>query len=90
LTSTIPSAIGLLTQLTYLDFESNSLRGTILIEIELLTPFTKLWFNKNTLKGTIPSSLCSLPSLVPTIYIDCGEIICASGCCIGFGCSTCY
>jgi hypothetical protein len=35
--------------------------------------------SSNSLKGTIPSSLCSLPSLL--IRIDCGEITCAPGCC---------
>jgi hypothetical protein len=34
------------------------------------------WFTNNTLKGTIPSSLCSLPSRITNILIDCSEIAC--------------
>ena len=89
LTSAIPSEIGLLTQLTYLSFWSNSLTSTIPSEIETLTQLRSLWFNNNTLMGTIPSSLCSLPSLITNIFIDCGEITCASGCCFGWdGCDS--
>jgi Leucine-rich repeat (LRR) protein len=81
LTSTIPSEIGLLTRLRALGFESNQLTSTIPSEIGLLTELLYLHFEGNQLKGKIPSSLCSLTSLVPDIYIDCGEITCASGCC---------
>ena len=82
LTSTIPSEIGLLTQLTFLDFSDNDLTSTIPKEIGLLTQLTFLFFNDNVLMGTIPASLCSLPT--EGIYIDCGEITCASGCCISW------
>ena len=77
----IPTEIGLLTQLGYLDLYNNALTSTIPTEIGLLTQLTLLAFLNNNLMGTIPSSLCSLPSLVPYIFIDCGEITCASGCC---------
>jgi hypothetical protein len=40
-----------------------------------------LFFYDNSLKGTIQSSLCQLPLL--DVSIDCDEITCASGCCIG-------
>jgi hypothetical protein len=43
---------------------------------------TNLYLDYNALEGTIPSSLCSISSLVH-IYIDCGEITCDSGCCVG-------
>jgi hypothetical protein len=83
LTSTIPSEIGLLTQLTLLSFAHNSLTSTIPSEIRFLTQLRELYFSANALKGTIPSSLCSLPSLNSNIVIDCGEITCGSGCCVG-------
>jgi hypothetical protein len=44
-----------------------------------LSQLKYLYFNSNTLKGTIQSSLCSLPGIA--LYIDCGGITCASGCC---------
>ena len=78
--STIPSEIALLSRLTYLDVSYSSLTGTIPSEIGLLTRLTDLYFSDNELSGTMPSSLCSLTSL-GLIYIDCGEIACASGCC---------
>jgi hypothetical protein len=81
LTGTIPSEIGELTQLTFLDFYSNSLTGTIPSEMGLLTQLELLYFARNDLSGTMLSSLCSLPSLTDYIFIDCGEIACASGCC---------
>jgi hypothetical protein len=80
LTSTIPSEIGLLTQLKELLFDNNFLTSTIPSAIGLLTLLESLSFSNNAMKGTIPSSLCSLSSLY-TIYINCGEITCASGCC---------
>ncbi|KAI2505059.1 hypothetical protein MHU86_9415 [Fragilaria crotonensis] len=55
--STIPSEIGLLTQLTYLDVEGNSLSSTIPSEIGLLTQLTKLDISRNALTSTIPSEI---------------------------------
>ncbi|KAI2505040.1 hypothetical protein MHU86_9396 [Fragilaria crotonensis] len=55
--STIPSEIGLLTQLTYLDVESNSLSSTIPSEIGLLTQLRKLDISRNALTSTIPSEI---------------------------------
>ncbi|KAI2489100.1 hypothetical protein MHU86_25502 [Fragilaria crotonensis] len=82
LSSRIPSEIGLLARLTYLFLSNNELTSTIPSEIGLLTQLKMLSFFGNTLKGTIPSSLCSLPSLYGKLGIDCGEITCASGCCM--------
>ncbi|KAI2512116.1 hypothetical protein MHU86_2203 [Fragilaria crotonensis] len=81
LTSTIPSEIGLLTQLTGLDFFNNVLNSTIPRAIGRLQELQWMDFTGNELKGTIPSSLCSLPTLASAIFIDCGTITCASGCC---------
>ncbi|KAI2503178.1 hypothetical protein MHU86_11281 [Fragilaria crotonensis] len=88
LTSTIPSEIGLLTQLRVLEFSFNLLTSTIPSAIGLLTLLESLWFTDTTLTGTIPSSLCALPS-PPSIYIDCGAITCASGCCVDSSGSSC-
>ncbi|KAI2505057.1 hypothetical protein MHU86_9413 [Fragilaria crotonensis] len=55
--STIPSEIGLLTQLTYLDVEGNSLSSTIPSEIGLLTQLRKLDISRNALSSTIPSEI---------------------------------
>ncbi|KAI2505230.1 hypothetical protein MHU86_9226 [Fragilaria crotonensis] len=88
-TSAIPSEIRSLTQLNVLSFFNNSLTSTIPSEIELLTQLTQLALFNNELKGTIPSSLCSLPFLYLYIYIDCGEIICAPGCCVDSDSKSC-
>ncbi|KAI2490855.1 hypothetical protein MHU86_23708 [Fragilaria crotonensis] len=82
--TSIPRAIGQLTRLTALDFQDNALNSTIQSEIGLLTNLRVLILSDNELKGTIPSSLCSLPSLNGSIYIDCGEITCTSGCCVDY------
>jgi Leucine-rich repeat (LRR) protein len=82
LSSTIPSEIGRLTKLTGLSFAANDFTSTITTRIGLLTKLTYLDFSENTLLGTIPTSLCSLTPLKGEIFIDCGEIKCASGCCV--------
>ena len=79
LTSAIPSEIGILSQLRGLYFTSNQFTSAIPSEIGLLSQLTELGLAANELEGAIPSSLCSVPSI--TIWIDCGEIACASGCC---------
>jgi hypothetical protein len=61
--STIPSEIGLLTQLTYLDFSYNRLTSTIPSEIALLTKLSVLSFYKNQLTSTIPSEFARLTQL---------------------------
>ena len=79
--STIPSQLGLLTQLTYLNLNFNNLTSAIPSEIGRLTQLTYLDVSDNGLIGTIPSSLCQLSSPKPEIYVDCGEVTCAPGCC---------
>ncbi|KAI2490344.1 hypothetical protein MHU86_24234 [Fragilaria crotonensis] len=66
--STIPSEIGLLTQLTYLDFYNNSLTSSIPSEIGLLTQLTVLSFYKNSLTSTIPSEIGLLTKLTSLIF----------------------
>jgi hypothetical protein len=66
--STIPTEIGLLTQLTYLDFNLNdATAATIPSSISKLTLLTHLDFNRNGLQGTIPSSFSQLIRLT---YLD--------------------
>ena len=61
--STIPSEIGLLTQLTFLSIYDNELKGTIPSEVGLLTQLMALVFNNNELVGTIPSEVGLLTQL---------------------------
>jgi hypothetical protein len=61
--STIPSEIGILTQLQRLSFSSNSLTSTIPSEIGLLSQLTYLSFWINSLTSTIPSEIGFLTQL---------------------------
>ena len=65
---TIPSEIGLLTQLTQLALNNFQMTGTIPSTLSNLTKLTSLDMSSNKLKGTIPSSLSSLTQL-QTLYI---------------------
>jgi Leucine-rich repeat (LRR) protein len=60
---TIPSEIGLLTQLTELSLSAFQLTGTIPSTLPNLTKLTSLVMSGNKLKGTIPSSLTRLSQL---------------------------
>ena len=61
---TIPSEVGLLTQLTEIWLDSNQLlSGTIPSQLGLLTQLTLLWLCSNQLSGTIPSQLGLLTKL---------------------------
>ncbi|KAI2498639.1 hypothetical protein MHU86_15873 [Fragilaria crotonensis] len=61
--TSIPSEIGLLTQLTALLVDGNELTGSIPSEISLLTDLVILSFTENELSGTIPSSISMLTKL---------------------------
>ncbi|KAI2491385.1 hypothetical protein MHU86_23174 [Fragilaria crotonensis] len=61
--STIPSEIGLLTQLKYLNVNFNSLTSTIPSEIGLLTQLTALDFGVNSLTSSIPTEIGLLTQL---------------------------
>ncbi|KAI2499236.1 hypothetical protein MHU86_15277 [Fragilaria crotonensis] len=60
---TIPSEIGLLTQLTELVLSAFQLIGTIPMTLPNLTKLTSLRMSGNKLNGTIPSSLARLSQL---------------------------
>ncbi|KAI2502056.1 hypothetical protein MHU86_12375 [Fragilaria crotonensis] len=61
--TTIPSELGLLTQLTHLSLFSKGLTGTIPQSLALLTQLSFLSFYNNALTGTIPSTFSSLTLL---------------------------
>jgi hypothetical protein len=60
---TIPTEIGLLTQLTYLSVEGESLSASIPSEIGLLTQLTLLNLSNNKFAATIPSEIGLLTQL---------------------------
>ena len=61
--STIPTEIGLLTQLTFLRLFEDGLSGTLPSEVGLLTQLSVLFIVNNSLTGTIPSQLGQLSQL---------------------------
>eukprot|EP00978_Attheya_sp_CCMP212_P010881 scaffold26486_cov26-Attheya_sp.AAC.1 len=63
LNGTLPSDIGLLTNLEKLDFSNNQVSGTIPIQIGLLTNLESLFFNNNQLTGPIPTQIGLLTNL---------------------------
>ena len=63
LTGRIPSEIGLLTQLMYMDLGTNQLTGKIPTEIGNLINLEVLYVDTNKLTGTIPTELANLSKL---------------------------
>ena len=68
-TTTIPTEIGLLTQLTSLSLSRNRLTGTIPSTLGNLVQLTTLWLHTNQLIGTIPSALGNL-TLLSHLFLD--------------------
>lgn len=68
---TIPTEIGLLTQLTYLSLEGNGLGGSIPSAFGYLSSLTYLSLRENALTGSIPSSIGTLVELQSlTFYMN--------------------
>ena len=63
LTGTIPTQLGQLTELQYLNLNNNELSGTIPTELRRLTKLTGLDLGNNRLTGTIPTQLGQLTEL---------------------------
>ena len=73
LTGTIPSELGNLTNLTFLQLGSNSLTGSIPAELGNLTKLTYLYLGDNSLTGSIPSELANLADL-STLHLGHNEL----------------
>ena len=63
LAGTIPTQLGSMTSMTYLDLSVNSLEGTIPSELSALPITTHLYLSNNSLIGTIPSELSAMTSI---------------------------
>jgi Leucine-rich repeat (LRR) protein len=63
ITGTIPTEIGLLTELASLSITNATLTGTIPTEIGNLVKMRRMWLYDNQLTGSIPAELNSLTEL---------------------------
>mmetsp|Transcript_14006 Transcript_14006/g.18164 ORF Transcript_14006/g.18164 Transcript_14006/m.18164 type:complete len:756 (-) Transcript_14006:469-2736(-) len=63
LSGTIPTTIGLYTNLNRLELDSNKLTGTIPTQIGLLSRLDHLHLEENNLRGTIPTEIFTLTRL---------------------------
>jgi hypothetical protein len=60
---TIPTEIGRLTELNYLEFSKNEISGTLPTQLGLLQKLDALYVDKNLFSGTLPTQLANLPIL---------------------------
>ena len=63
ISGTLPTEIGWLTGLTYVDLSYNALSKTLPTEVGMLTGLTSIDLGKNSFTGTIPSQIgnCGVP-----------------------------
>lgn len=71
LISSIPSEVGLLTNLVELHLYSNGLTGEIPVELASLEKAEQILLHVNELEGTVPEQVCDLPEL-EAISVSCG------------------
>ncbi len=71
LISSIPSEVGLLTNLVELHLYSNGLTGEIPVELGSLEKAEQILLHVNELEGTVPEQVCDLPEL-EAISVSCG------------------
>ena len=64
LSGSLPSSLGDLTNLTWLDLNGNALSGSLPSSLGDLTNLEVLWLERNQLSGALPSSLGDLTNLV--------------------------
>ena len=63
LNGTIPTELGLLSNMEQLDLYSNQLTGTIPSELGLLSNLMTFYLGSNQLTGAVPTTLATLPLL---------------------------
>ena len=69
ITGTIPTQIGLLTEIVSLSFTESAIDGPIPTEMGNLNKLERLWLNDNSLTGAIPTELGSL-SVLTSLYVQ--------------------
>lgn len=74
LISSIPSEVGLLTNLVVLHLYSNGLTGEIPSEMGNLEAAEKILLHFNELEGPVPEQVCALPEL-DGISVSCGLFV---------------
>ena len=88
LVGTIPTGIGLLTNVDTLNLFFNQLTGPIPTILGNLTKLENLFLHFNELNGTMPDSICALRDTqngtLRQLTADCGlrgKVICPTNCC---------
>ncbi|KAK3274158.1 hypothetical protein CYMTET_17643 [Cymbomonas tetramitiformis] len=57
LTGTLPTELGMLSEVYSLELDQNSLTGTVPTELGMLSEVYRLYMSKNSLTGTVPTEL---------------------------------
>jgi len=75
----VPSTLGQLTNMEYLQLDSNVLTGTIPTSLGESINMKRLFLSHNSLTGIVPSSLCQVESLTRITVLP-SNITCYEGC----------